>query len=154
MGGAFAALNSMPSWAGNVPAWILVLSLLAWVVNSAIKNHPIISQQKIDDRHRIKDSYVSRIQSLERQILEDRERCDREIGLLRDEIGDLQDKIIGIQRQHVQEQISLINSIISSIDAPELKILVRSLESVQAAARLNVLHSQDETVIQPEKKDG
>lgn len=44
----------------------------------------------------------------------------------------LHQELWGDKRQRVQEQISLINTIISTVDAPELKQLLRVLESTEA----------------------
>lgn len=46
---------------------------------------------------------------------------------------ELHEEIWGMRKQNLAEQIALINVIIQSVDAPELKTLLRSMESVQVA---------------------
>jgi hypothetical protein len=155
-GPVISALENVPSWAGNVPAWFLVGA----VIIAFIKVYPKLREQTIQERFAIKNGYAARIKSLEQDVKneqtarkDDRDKCGKEMAVLRDVISDLEDKIIGMQRQAIQEQISLINAIISSVDTPELKALMRSLESVQVALRAPVIHSQHETVIRPETSD-
>jgi hypothetical protein len=62
-------------------------------------------------------------------------RCAKELHKCEDECADkikkLHEEMWGEKRQRVTEQISLINVILNSVDAPELKTLMKTLESVQ-----------------------
>lgn len=131
-------LTAIPAsvW-GSLPGWGLFIVVLGYLGREWLKNQPIQQKQTIEERLAIKGGYTARITELEQAIENERKNCARELSLLRDEIGDLQSTMMGMQRQHTQEQISLINAIISSIDAPELKALVKSLETVQAMSRLS-----------------
>jgi hypothetical protein len=55
--------------------------------------------------------------------------CDRRLKKLEADLW-------GEKRQRVTEQISFINVILQSVDAPELKTMLKSLESVQAQIRV------------------
>ena len=56
--------------------------------------------------------------------------CERQCAKDKQE---LHEELWGMRKQNLTEQISLINIIIQSVNAPELKTLLRSLESVQVS---------------------
>lgn len=85
------------------------------------------------------------VKILSDKLFECEDKCDRDIKKLNETIN-------GIQRQHTQEQISMINAIIHSVDAPELKALLKTLQSVQVALQPNVLQTQVGNVLR-DKKD-
>lgn len=55
-------------------------------------------------------------------------KCEQDC---RDETKRLNDEIFGLRKQHVAEQIALINIIIDSVDNPALQALRSTLESIQ-----------------------
>ena len=89
-----------------------------------IKTWPIIQKNVMEARERKESRYSTRIETLEKKVEDCRAECDRDKKILLEEIH-------GMRRQHVQEQISLINAIIESVNAPELKTFLKMLESVQ-----------------------
>ena len=119
-------LDKVPIWAGNVPARILLFSLGTYVAIQWLKNKPIIEQQKINERLAIKTGYTDRIKRLEEKVDSNFKQCEQEKKELHEQIGALERELIGLRRQHNQEQMSLINEIISSVDAPELKTVLGS----------------------------
>jgi hypothetical protein len=60
-------------------------------------------------------------------------KCEEDCDL---KIKRLEEDLWGEKRQRVSEQISFLNAIINSIDAPELKTMLKSLESVQSQFRV------------------
>lgn len=64
------------------------------------------------------------VRKLTDRVHECEESCARETKALNEEL-------LGLRRQHVQEQISLINSIIQSVDSPLLKSLLKNMETVR-----------------------
>lgn len=142
----FEQLNHLPPWTGSVPLWALFVTVLV----ALIKAWPKLRELTIKEKASIADRYSIRIKELAEEIRECRRLCDEQEARQLRKIEVLQDKISGMQRQHVQEQISLINAIISSVDSPQLKGLLRALESVQVALRGHVIQSQPANVIQDE----
>jgi hypothetical protein len=143
-----------------VPLWGAFLTLIGLLVRQVLPWRKLT----IDAATQIRAELQERVKELKadhRSCAEElaKERVDRaaDVRSCREECdiqtNKLEQKILGMERSRVQEQISFINAIIDSIDAPELKVLVKSLESVQASLRVNVLHMQDERVIQSEKPD-
>lgn len=112
--------KDIPSWIGTVPQWGMLIVLCIAIVRTS----PQWLSALLTAAHNKRASYANRITELEEAVKFCREECDRQTGLLYEEIH-------GMRRQHVQEQISLINSIIQSVDAPQLKLFLRTLESVQ-----------------------
>lgn len=144
---------SLPTWAGSVPQW----GLLATIVLAFFKLWPVLRQQTIDVNNEQVKLYAEtctqlrvELNLLSEKLFNCEDKCDKDIRKLNDELN-------GMRRQHVQEQLSLINAIIASVDAPQLKVLLTSLESVQLAMQSNVLRSRSGNVIhsvgeQPEEK--
>jgi len=105
---------------GTVPQW----GLLAAVIIALIRLVPTWRAQSLKKRKDDIDGWRDECEKLRAEL----ERCEAQC---RKEIGDLHDEIFGLRKQHIQEQISLINVILQSVDAPELKTLLKMLESVQ-----------------------
>jgi hypothetical protein len=126
----FTSLESFKAFIqGSLPGWAVVVIL----VGSLIKIWPIIQRNLLDARDKRDHRYSTRISELERAVHECQKECEDHKNELRKEISGLTETIMGLRRQHVQEQISLITAIIESVDNPLLKKLMKSLESVQRA---------------------
>lgn len=131
-------LKGLPNWVGSVPQWGMFILLLIAVVRTSPQWLGVWSNMKLQASNRV----ATRITELESNLREAhrdydekiqkcRDDCDKQTKFLQDEIGDLEDAIAGMRKQHIQEQISLINTIIESVDAPQLKLFLRTLETVQ-----------------------
>lgn len=121
-------IAGLPAWVSSVPIW----GLFATVLIAVIKIWPTLQAQAISERLAKRDRYITRITELEAAVEECRRQCDEDQENMRVTIDGLRDEIYGLRRQHVQEQISMINSIIESVDSPVLKNLLKTLQSVQS----------------------
>jgi len=124
-------LSDLPSWAGTVPQWAMLLVVIA----AAIKLIIPWRQQVIDKEVTQVAAYAAECQSLRSEVRElstelrdCEDRCDKEIRGLHEEI-------LGLRKNQVQEQISLINVIMRSVNNPELQSLMLMLESVQSSLK-------------------
>lgn len=83
---------------------------------------------------------------LRREVAEvrgDLKKCEAECA---DELRKVHEELWGMRKQNIAEQISLINIILNSVDAPELKAMLKVLESVKATLNARVF-------IDPAKSD-
>jgi septal ring factor EnvC (AmiA/AmiB activator) len=95
------------------------------------------------DEADIRDHYAEEVGELRKELKQCEEECrakldaaDVKLDAAQKKIKELDQELWGEKRQRVAEQISLINVIISSVDAPELKAILKTLESVQMAQRI------------------
>lgn len=121
----FPFLQMLGTKAGWLPLW----GIFGMVLIAFIKVWPQLKQQSIDERLSIKNGYIDRIKGLERDVKECRDQCDADTRQLNEHITALQEELYGLRKQHIQEQISFINAITQSVDAPQLKILLQALEN-------------------------
>lgn len=140
-------IGNLPNWAGTIPQWFL----FAGVLVTLIKLYPALQKQSLDSSAEQVKLYAETCVSLRKEVTaltEAVHNCERECAA---QTKSLMDEIHGQRRQHMQEQISLISAIMQSVDSPQLKSLLRTLESVQVALKVeNVLQSRTGTVIQNE----
>jgi hypothetical protein len=90
-------LNGIPSWAGNIPVWTLLIIVLGYITIQWQKNMPVINQQRIDERLTIKSRYSERITELEAKVEKCREDCAAQETSLRGEITSLQGQNVWIE---------------------------------------------------------
>lgn len=94
---------------------------------------------------------AARIAELEKQVKQCYDECSdvkrehaESLNTLREEHNEamrlMNERLLGEQRQRIQEQVSLISAIMRSVDSPDLHKVLTTLESVQ-------------TVIKPERSD-
>lgn len=69
------------------------------------------------------------MRKLRKEVQECRDECDAKLKALEAELW-------GEKRQRVAEQISFVSVVLQSVDSPELQKLLRNMESVQTALRL------------------
>jgi hypothetical protein len=144
-------IGELPAWAGTVPQWFMLASILITIV----KLYPVVRKQNMEHANVQVKQYAETCLALRNdvRVLTDKliaceDNCDKEIRKLHEEI-------FGLQRNNIQSQISLVNAIIQSVDAPELKTMLKSLESVQATLRVSeVIQTQDGKVIHRDDKGG
>lgn len=105
----------------GTPAQIAILGL---ALVALIKAWPILQKNAFDAKEKKAGRYEARIAHLEREVSKCHEEWTREVERLRKELW-------GEKTQRVAEQISLINLILQSVDAPELKTLLKTLEKIQ-----------------------
>lgn len=67
------------------------------------------------------------------------EACERKIADINKSNDALRKEVWGEKQQRVAEQISLINVILKTVDAPELKTLMKTLENVQRQQTLRLI---------------
>lgn len=133
----FSALDKLPPWMGSLPAWSLLILVIGWIVLQRVKNQPVIRQQDIDERLAIKSGYIGRITQLEADVLLCRENCDAQEIRLQTKIDRLQDQLNNEAIQRVQGEISLINTLIDVVDAPQLKAILQALEKRQLRLQID-----------------
>jgi hypothetical protein len=134
----------IPEVLGTIPQWITAASITAFlgvigrwhlgkvklsiaareVEVSAIK---VTNADEADKRDHFADEMTAlrgEVTHLRNELHECEDQCRREIKSLQNELW-------GEKRQRVAEQISFINLILNSVDAPELKTLLTTLEKTQ-----------------------
>lgn len=132
-----AIMDKWPSWVGGVPALATLIIVIGYIVIQWLKNQPVMAQQKIDERLNIKTGYRDTIARLEQQVHECHEESRERERQLQDEIDVLKARINNEAFQRVQSEISLVNTLIQVVDAPQLQIILKALEAKQV--RLSVL---------------
>lgn len=90
------------------------------------------------------EATCSRLREDVSELIEKLTACEKQCVKDKQE---LHEEMWGMRKQNLTEQISLINVIMRSVDAPELQTMLRTLESVQIALTSNVLQSQTGIVI-------
>ena len=126
---------TLPEIAGTIPQWITAVGISTliiayWRRGVAMKG---LSNEASKD---IRDHYAKEVAALRDELRICEEECADRLELADMKIKKLSDELWGEKRQRVAEQISLINVIVSSVDAPQLRAVLRTLESVQMAMRL------------------
>ena len=127
-----AMLDGMPDWLGTIPQWGM-FGALAAILIALIKLAPAWRQQTLDQKNKDterddteQDRLREEIRVLREEFRECREECDAQTHALHEEIW-------GMRKQNIAEQISLINIILNTVDAPELKTLLHVLENVKSS---------------------
>lgn len=110
---------------GSIPQW----GLLVAVVVAVFKIIPTLRAQTIEGKQQDADTWRSECTALRAELRACEEDCDRRLKKLEADLW-------GEKRQRVTEQISFINIILQSVDAPELKTMLTALESVEAKIRV------------------
>jgi hypothetical protein len=136
---------------GTIPGWITsagVLGILGLVIRwqLGLKKLAIEAQQvsvnakkvdnedRADARDHIAEEMVAlrnNVKSLREELHTCEEDCRQKIEALREELW-------GEKQQRVAEQISLINLVLKSVDAPALKTLLEALERTQTHLMMEV----------------
>jgi len=119
--------KDLPAWFGSVPQWGMFILLLIAVVRTS----PQWLESLIKAAQARRDRTQTRITELEKAVKECQDECAKQTQVLNDTIRDLEEQMHGMRRQHIQEQISLVNAIIESVDNPLLKKMLGALESVR-----------------------
>jgi len=137
-------LAKIPDWVGTAPQWgMFILLVIAF-----IRVSPEWLRILVEDQRAKRNRLGGRISELEAEIKRCHNECDQRIRAVQNELW-------GQRRQNIQAQISLVNTIIQTVDAPELKKFLAVLENVQATLQVergaDVLHTQVEDVIQKEQ---
>lgn len=108
----------------NLPGW----GIFGLMIITLIKTWPIIQRNVLEARTAREGRYSARISELEDSVEECRKECDEHKEILRREIT-------GLRRQHLSEQLQLVRTIADLFpDAPQLGLLLRTLESGQRSA--------------------
>lgn len=120
-----------PEWIGSPSqAGIFILVLIAFLRWSLPWR-----KMSLDEGKQIRQELREQITSVrdEHKVCENNlADARKEIRVLRDEVNDLETRIHGLRRQHIQEQISTISSIINAVgDNPQLTTLLKTFETVQ-----------------------
>jgi hypothetical protein len=123
--------DKFPSWLGSAPLW----GVFAMILITLIKVWPQLKQQGIDERLNIRDRYLARINEMRTEVAIAREEvrqckrdCDAQEVRLQGEIDILKNKLNNEAWQRVQSEISLVNTLIQVVDAPQLKAILAALE--------------------------
>ena len=124
-----------PELLGTIPQWITAGSLVSIIIAYWRRGVALKGLQNTDAAN-IRDHYAREVASLRDELRICEEECGDRLDAAAQKIKKLDQELWGEKRQRVAEQISLINVIVASVDAPELKAILKSLESVQMAMRL------------------
>lgn len=126
---------TLPEIVGTVPQWITA-SLMGTILIAYWRRGVAMKGLSNESSRDIRDHYAKEVAALRDELRICEEECADRLELADMKIKKLGDELWGEKRQRVTEQISLINVIVSSVDAPELKAVLKTLESVQMAMRL------------------
>lgn len=139
-----------PAWIGTLPAWGTFFMVLAAITVAVVRIWPRLKELGITERQGIAQNYINRIIELRAEVKECRDNCDAQEARLRKEIDDnrkecdareeqlkqevdrLKMKINNEAWQRVQSEISLVNTLIQVVDAPELRVILEALRQRSA----------------------
>lgn len=142
--------NLFPAWIGTLPAWGTFFMVLAAITITTIRIWPRLKELGITERQGIANNYINRIIELKNDVKQCREECDAQEVRLRKEIDDnrrecddreeqlknevdhLKTKINNEAWNRVQSEISLVNTLIQVVDAPELRVILEALQKRSA----------------------
>lgn len=133
---------------GTVPQWVT----LAAVLIAAFKLIPELSALKLKRKSEQERGWQTECANLRQELRIQRQECEEEHRQSRAKIHELEETIYGLRRQNIQEQISLINTILRSVDSPELKGLLSMMEAVKdnlASQHVKILGAADAGNEQP-----
>jgi seryl-tRNA synthetase len=131
MGGFSSALDRLPPWMGSVPAWTTLVMVVGYIIIQWIKTRPAVLQHQIQERLNVSDSNLERIKHLEAAVRQCQLECEQHKTLLNKKCETLQERLNNEAMQRVQSEISLVNTLIQVVDAPQLKIILAALEARQ-----------------------
>lgn len=133
-----------PDLIGTIPQWLtfggvatilgIVLRYRLGLRKLAVEADQVkVNARQVDnaDAADVRDHFAEEIQNLRAELQRCEADCDRRIGIAEARIRALDEELWGEKKQRVAEQISLINVILNTVDAPELKALLRTFESVK-----------------------
>lgn len=124
-----------PELIGTIPQWITAASLVS-VLIAYWRRGVALRGLSNTDAANIRDHYAKEVAALRDELRICEEECADRLELADMKIKKLDQDLWGEKRQRVAEQISLINVVVASVDAPELKAILKTLESVQMAMRI------------------
>lgn len=79
--------------------------------------------------------------NLRKELHDCEEKC-------REDIKKLNEEIFGMRKLHIQEQISFISILLRSMDSPDLKLMLKSLERVQEALAAAAVIEEERSGVQ------
>jgi flagellar motility protein MotE (MotC chaperone) len=133
-----------PDITGTIPQWITAggmvsfLGILAkWhlgqkkIAVDALQVRVEAKRVENADAADVRDHLADEVKELRAELRTCEKDCDRRLGIAEARIRALDEELWGEKKQRVAEQISLINVILNSVDAPELKTLLKTFESVK-----------------------
>lgn len=115
---------------GTLPGWITAGGISTLVI-AYWKRGIAVRRLDNEDRADRRDHIAEEMEALRQNIKELRDELHACEEQCRQDIGKLTEELWGKKRQRVAEQISLINTILNTVDAPQLKTLLATLESIQ-----------------------
>lgn len=124
-----------PELLGTIPQWITAGSLVTIIIAYWRRGVALKGLQNTDSAN-IRDHYAREVAALRDELRICEEECADRLDLADQRLKKLDKELWGEKRQRVAEQISLINVVLNSVDAPELKAILKTLESVQMAMRI------------------
>ena len=124
-----------PELLGTVPQWITATGVISIIIAYWRRGVALKGLSNTNEAH-IRDHYAKEVASLRDELRICEEECADRLELADMKIRKLDQDLWGEKRQRVAEQISLINVVVASVDAPELKSILKTLESVQMAMRI------------------
>jgi hypothetical protein len=127
-----ASLGVLLGILGIIVRWQLGLKKIAVAAQQVeVSANEVRNKDAADQRDHIAEEMTAlrdNVASLRAELHACEDECRVKIDKLTEELW-------GEKRQRVAEQISLINVIVNSVDAPELKMLMKTMESVQRTLR-------------------
>lgn len=115
-----------------VPQWGIFIILLGLAVKQIVPWR----QVTLDSRDKFCKTLTEQMDLLQKKLTKCEEDCAKSSK-------ELHEELFGMRKQNIQEQISLINTIMRSVDAPELKSMSMLLERVQQNLQISQHREQE-----------
>lgn len=124
-----------PSWIGTPSQFGLLILAVGSVTVAWFKIWPRMKELGIGERQKEREDLLGRIRELRDFVTVCEKKCDDQAERLQGIIDGLRDKITNEALQRMQSEISLVNTLIEVVDAPQLRAVLHALEAkkVQAA---------------------
>lgn len=124
-------ISGVPTWITAVPTW----GLLGGLIYAVVKHGPEWKSQSFSEAESMCKALQAQVDNLRDRLNACEDECRGQAAAHKTEVNALHNELMGERRQRVQEQLSMINAIMSSVDSPQLKSLLGTLESVQRALK-------------------
>lgn len=102
-------VSSLPSWAGTLPQWFILVSFLFAMYRLSFTDNAAIRRELAARIETLKSDHVECIEKLKK----------------------LQDEIEGMRVQRIAEQIAMMRAILRTVEDPALRKQLEMLESLQ-----------------------
>lgn len=124
-------IDKLPEYVGTIPQWGMFLVLCGglWRLVLSTRAQAFTHVDKVAEHYR---NEVKVLRDEVSDLTNALRICERNCA---EETQSLKDALLGEKSNRIQEQLSLINVILGTVESPELRAMMHTLESVQIAIR-------------------